>query len=124
MVFQFNFKFFLLSGSFKQHNFLKSLFFIPMDLMISLVIQDLFSVFFLLLKIFEKWAQKFISLSTLLINSSEDKLILLPSKCSSDCQFTFSRSQDIIVLLFLHLESHGIANILFSFREIRLIFHY
>ena len=69
--------------------------------MIPLFIQGLFSVFFLLLEFFCKGAQTFISLSTLLITSSDYKSILLSSKQSSVCQSTFSSCSDIPIL-FLH----------------------
>ena len=65
----------------------------------TFVIQRLFSVFFFSQEIFCKGAQKFVSLSTLLINISDDKLILLSSKRSSDYQSTFSSCSDIIMLL-------------------------
>ena len=110
---------------FKWHNFLWSVFFISMDFMIPLVIQGLFSVFFLFLKIFCKEAQKFISLSTLLVNSSNDKLILLRSKWSSRFPvriFQLFRYYNFVSSISWKPQNSGLF--FFTFRGIRLIFNY
>ena len=57
-------------------------------------------LFFLLLETFCRGAQKFISLLTLMIRSSDDKLTLLHSKWSSASQSIFSSCSDIVSLLF------------------------
>ena len=88
-----------------------------MGLIIPLLIRGLLSVFFLLLGIFGQGAQKFISLSTLLINSLNNQLKLLRSKGSSDSQSTFSSCSDIVILFFLFVENNGIVDLCFYFQR-------
>ena len=87
------------------------------------VIWGLFSVFFLLLEISFKGVRKFVSLSTILINSSDDKLILYILSGAQIPSPHFPVIQILWFVFFYSLKFTGWLIFFFTFREIRLIFH-